>query len=69
MHQSIHHYLNHGAEGDDFIITSPEGVGTHPEVLKIAIGGLVKVNSAPYYVIVERYPYGTFLPINAKSPR
>ena len=60
--------LESWAEGDDFIITSPEGVGTHPEVLKIAIGGLVKVNSAPYYVIVERYPYGTFLPINANHP-
>ena len=56
------------AEGDDFIITSPEGIGTFPEIVKIAQGGLIKVNTPPYYVIVERQPYGTFLPINTNHP-
>ena len=31
-------------------------------------GGLIKVNTPPYYVIVERQPYGTFLPINTNHP-
>ena len=55
-------------ENDDIIIDSPEGTGTHPEILRIAVGGLTKVNTAPYYIIVERLPYGVFLPTNANHP-
>ena len=55
-------------ENDDIIIDSPEGTGTHPEILRIAAGGLTRVNTAPYYIIVERLPYGTFLPTNANHP-
>ncbi len=56
------------AEGDDLIIDTTLASGQHPEIVKVATGGLVRVASAPYYVIVERQPYGTFLPLKTNHP-
>ena len=50
------------AEGDDILIDSAVASGVHPEIVKVASGGLIRTNAAPYYIIVERQPYGTFLP-------
>jgi hypothetical protein len=51
------------SEGDDLLIDSAVTSGRHPEIVKISSGGLVRVQSAPYYIIVERQPYGTFVPV------
>jgi hypothetical protein len=51
------------SEGDDLLIDSAVTSGRHPEIVKISSGGLVRVQSAPYYIIVERQPYGTFVPL------
>ena len=56
------------SEGDDLIIDSTIASGIHPEIVKISPGGLVRVQNAPYYIIVERQPYGTFLPIKTNHP-
>jgi hypothetical protein len=56
------------SEGDDLLIDSIVATGVHPEIVKVSSGGLVRVQSAPYYIIVERQPYGTFLPQKTNHP-
>ena len=56
-------------EGDDILIDSTiSGTTQHPEIVRVAVGGLKRVITAPYYIIVERQPYGTFLPIKTNHP-
>jgi hypothetical protein len=56
------------AEGDDILIDSTVASGVHPEIVKVAVGGLRRTTTAPYYIIVERQPYGTFLPQKTNHP-
>ena len=56
------------AEGDDILIDSTVASGVHPEIVKVASGGLVRTTASPYYIIVERQPYGTFLPQKTNHP-
>ena len=56
------------AEGDDILIDSTIATGVHPEIVKVAPGGLVRTTASPYYIIVERQPYGTFLPQKTTHP-
>ena len=56
------------AEGDDILIDSTVASGVHPEVVKVAPGGLIRTTASPYYIIVERQPYGTFLPQKTNHP-
>ena len=56
------------SEGDDLLIDTPVSGSLHPEIVRVAVGGLRRVNSAPYYLIVERQPYGTFLPTRTDHP-
>ena len=56
------------AEGDDIVVDSPTTGGGHPEILRVAVGGLRRINTAPYFIIVERQPYGTFLPTRSDHP-
>jgi hypothetical protein len=50
-------------EGYDILIDTVVGGTRHPEIVRVASGGLRRTTTAPYYIIVERQPYGTFLPI------
>jgi hypothetical protein len=54
--------------GDYLLINTTVSGLRNPEIVKIAVGGLVRVNTAPYYVIVERQPLGTFIPIKTNHP-
>ena len=56
------------AEGDDILIDSTIATGVHPEIVKVAPGGLVRTTASPYYIIVVRQPYGTFLPQRTTHP-
>ncbi len=47
------------AEGDILLIDSVESGSGHAEFVKIATGGLKSVNTAPYWVVVERVPFFT----------
>jgi len=38
------------------------------EIVRVATGGLVRIATAPYYIIVNRQPYGTFLPTFITHP-
>ena len=51
-------------EGDYLILDAPVDAGnnTRPEIVRIATGGLVAAETAPYYLIVEREPLGSFAP-------
>jgi hypothetical protein len=50
------------SEGDYLLIDTNLIGSKHPEIVKIPTGGLVRTGSAPYYIIVERQPLGTFTP-------
>jgi hypothetical protein len=56
------------AEGDDILIDSTVASGVHPEIVKVAPGGLIRTTASPYYIIVVRQPYGTFLPQKTNHP-
>jgi len=60
------------SENDDILIDSAvSGSGstaTHPEIVRVASGGLRRTTAAPYYIIVTRQPYGTFLPTKTNHP-
>jgi hypothetical protein len=56
------------SENDDLLIDATVSGSTRPEIVKIASGGLVRIQNAPYFIIVERQPYGTFLPVNTNHP-
>jgi hypothetical protein len=56
------------SEGDDLLIDTAISGSRHPEIVRVAVGGLRRVNSTPYYLIVERQPYGTFLPTRTDHP-
>ena len=59
-------------EGDYLLIDAPVDAGnnTRPEIVRIAVGGLAASETAPYYLIVEREPLGTFAPqINTHPDR
>jgi microcystin-dependent protein len=49
------------SEGEDIIINDTE-------IVRVAAGGLVRTHSTPYYIIVNRQPFGTFLPITTTHP-
>jgi hypothetical protein len=57
-------------EGDYLILdTVVDSVaGTHPEILRVAPGGLSGAESAPYYLTVQRRPLGTFTAIKTNHP-
>ena len=55
-------------EGQDLLIDSVVSGSVHPEIVRVSESGLRRVQSAPYYIIVTRQPYGTFLPIKANHP-
>ena len=55
-------------EGDFLIIDTTVFGSRHPEIVRIPTGGLVRVNVAPYYIIVERQPLGTFTPTRTDHP-
>ena len=52
----------------DLIIDTVVASGRHPEIVRVPSDGLIKVTSAPYYIIVERKPFGTFLPVKTNHP-
>jgi len=56
------------SENDDLLIDTTVSGTTHPEIVRIASGGLVRVQTAPYFIIVERQPYGSFLPTKTNHP-
>jgi hypothetical protein len=56
------------AEGDFLLIDTVVLGGRHPEIVRIPTGGLVRTGTAPYYIIVERQPLGTFAPTRADHP-
>jgi hypothetical protein len=56
------------SENDDLLIDTTVSGTTHPEIVRIASGGLVRVQNAPYFIIVERQPYGSFLPTKTNHP-
>ncbi|CAR63411.1 putative short tail fibre [Synechococcus phage S-RSM4] len=41
---------------------------THPEIVRVVPGGLVGAESAPYYLIVQRQPFGTFTALKTNHP-
>jgi hypothetical protein len=51
-------------EGDYLLIDAPvdAGLNTRPEIVRIAVGGLAPSEAAPYVIIVEREPLGSFAP-------
>jgi len=57
-------------EGDYIILdtTVDAGTGTHPEIVRVASGGLSGVQQAPYYLTVERQPLGTFTTVKTNHP-
>ena len=61
LNQPVAGYFN---EGDYLILDAPVDAGnnTRPEIVRIATGGLVGAETAPYYVTVEREPLGSFAP-------
>ena len=56
------------SEGDFLLIDTAIFGSRHPEIVKVATGGLVRVNNAPYYIVVERQPLGTFTPTRTDHP-
>jgi hypothetical protein len=56
------------SEGNDLLIDTAVSGSSHPEIVRVSIGGLRRVNASPYYLIVERQPYGTFLPTRTDHP-
>ena len=50
-------------EGDFILIDTVVLSSRHPEIVRIPTGGLVRTGNAPYYIIIERQPLGTFTPI------
>jgi hypothetical protein len=56
------------AEGDYLLINTTVISGRNPEIVKIPVGGLVRTSVIPYYIIVERQPLGTFIPIKTNHP-
>ena len=56
------------AEGDFLLIDTVVTGSRHPEIVKIPTGGLVRTGNAPYYIVVERQPLGTFTPIRSDHP-
>ena len=61
LNQPVAGYFN---EGDYLLLDAPVDAGnnTRPEIVRIATGGLVGAETAPYYVTVEREPLGSFAP-------
>jgi len=57
-------------EGDYLLLdaTVDPVAGTHPEIVRVATGGLIGAETAPYYLIVQRQPLGTFTPIKDNHP-
>ena len=56
------------AEGDFLLIDTTVIGSRHPEIVKIPTGGLVRTSNAPYYIIVQRQPLGSFTPIRTDHP-
>ena len=46
------------SENDILLLDTPETGGRHPEFLKII--SLPRISTAPYYIVVERQPFGTY---------
>ena len=55
-------------EGDYLIIDTTVISPKHPEIVRIPTGGLVRTGAYPYYIIVERQPFGTFAPTRSDHP-
>ena len=57
-------------EGDYLILDTVVDslAGTHPEIVRVAVGGLVGAETAPYYLVVQRQPFGTFTAIKTNHP-
>ncbi len=50
------------SENDILLIDTPETLSTHAEFVRIV--SLPRINTAPYYIVVERLPFGTFTEIS-----
>ena len=57
-------------EGDYLILDTVVDslAGTHPEIVRVVPGGLVGAETAPYYLIVQRQPFGTFTALKTNHP-
>jgi len=54
------------SENDILLIDTNDSAGRHPEFVKII--SLPRINIAPYYLVVERLPFGTFTATRSDHP-